>query len=301
MANVPGRGAPPPPHDDRGDHGSAQHRRLRGLPGPPRQDFRSRLTDREAECNRLRQIIAVGTEQLERARQDADGWRREVLDLRAAAAGLALPPAPAGEHLQTEGALVAAQAEIIRLTQRVAAAEAETVSAENQRDALHKTNETITKNFNRASSQLYKQYADLDAERRSHANTRDLLHLQIGVPPGAAPLTRPTTTATLTAVTQQLRRPPGAPPRPHTTYTPTCSPPPTIEFLAALLAPAGAAKAAEPRPVAAAPARPSPPPPFTPSPAHGRSPVPTTSPVLGSPPSSIPGTESDSVSGSPAL
>ena len=194
MANVPGRGAPP--HDDRGDHGSAHHRRLRGLPAPPRQDFRSRLTDREAECNRLRQIIAVGTEQLERARQDADGWRRELLDQRAATAGPALPPAPAGEHLPPEGAFVAAQAEIIRLTQRVAAAEAETVSAENQRDALHKTNETITKNFNRASSQLYKQYADLDAERRSHANTRDLL-LQIGVPAGAAPLTRPTTTATI--------------------------------------------------------------------------------------------------------
>jgi len=152
----------------------------------------------------------VGTEQLDRARQDAAGWRREVLDLRAAAAGLALPHAPAGEHLQIDGALVAAQAEIIRLTQRVAAAEAETVSAENQRDALHKTNETITKNFNRASSQLYKQYADLDAERRSHANTRDLL-LQIGVPAGAAPPTRPTITATLTAATQQLRRPPGPP------------------------------------------------------------------------------------------
>jgi hypothetical protein len=66
-----------------------------------------------------------------------------------------------------------------------------------------------------------------------------------------------------------------------------------------LLCTAGAASAAQPRPVAAAPARPSPPPPFTPSPAHGRSPVPTTSPVLGSPPSSIPGTESDSASGSP--
>ena len=238
MANVPGRGAPPPPHDDRGVHGSAHHRRIRGAPAPPHQDFRSRLTDREAECDRLRHIIAVGTEQLDHARQDAAGWRREALDLRAAAAGLALPPAPAGEHLQTDGALVAAQAEIIRLTQRVAATEAETVSAENQRDALHKTNETITKNYNRAASQLYRQHADLEAERRSHASTRDLLHglhLQIGVPAGAAPPTRPTTIATLTAVTQQLRRPPGAPPRPYATYTPTSSPPPTNEYLSAML------------------------------------------------------------------
>ena len=83
-----------------------------------------------------------------------------------------------GEHLPPDGALVAAQAEIIRLTQRVAAAEAETVSAENSRAAIHKTNETTAKNFHAVSFQLYRANADLNAERRSHELTRGLLQLQ---------------------------------------------------------------------------------------------------------------------------
>ena len=287
MANVPGRGAPPSRPDGR-DHGVLRAR------GQAIQDnereLLSRLADREADCHRLRRIIATGTEQLKRAHYDADRWRRETLVRRPPPPGSAVPPPPAGEHLAPSAALVAAQAEIIRLTQRVAAAEAETVSAENRRAAIDKTNANTTRNFHTVSHQVYKLKIDLDAERRSHEFTQAIL--QPFVAAAAAP--RESVTATLSAVSAQLLRPQLPRPAPvgyrpaNPAFIPATSPEPTCAGLLAMLRTEPVA-APVPRPLTPA-ALPAVPPftNFTPSPIPQRTPDQITSPTIGSTPSSRP-------------
>ena len=236
----------------------------------------------------------MGTEQLKRAHQDADRWRRETLVQRPPPPGSAVPPSPAGEHLAPSAALVAAQADIIRLTQRVAAAEAETVSAENRRAAIDKTNANTAKNFYTVSQQCYKLRIDLDAERRAHEFTRAIL--QPFVTAAAAP--RESVAATLAAVSAQLLRP--QPPRPapvsyrpaNPAFIPATSPEPTTAGLLAMLGAPGRTEpvaAPVPRPLtpAALPAVP----PFTnfsPSPIPQRTPDQISSPTIGSTPSSRP-------------
>jgi hypothetical protein len=64
MDNVQGRGAPPPRSAER-THGTLKER-ARSLQDNERE-LRARLADRDAECLRLRQVIATGAEQYQRA------------------------------------------------------------------------------------------------------------------------------------------------------------------------------------------------------------------------------------------
>ena len=296
MDNEQGRGAPPPRSAER-THGTLKER-AKSLQDDVRE-LRARLADREAECLRLRQVVATGSEQYQRALQDRDGWRHEAIIHRTARPERALPPSPAGEHLPPDAALITAQTDIIRLTQRVAAAEAEAVSAETSRAALHQKLVASAKSLNETAFQLYRANADLTAERRSHEQTRGLLQLQPLVAAMAAQPTRPSTTATLAAVSSRLTNPPAPqssarcylPSR--APYTPSTSPGPTAAGLLAQLNLPRAAAAPEPRPLTPAQA---PVPTFPASPIPGRTPTPISSPTLGS--FSVSGAGSNS--GSPA-
>ena len=182
MANVPGRGAPPPRPDgpDRRGHGTLRSRG-RAFQDHERE-LQAKLSECEAECLRLRHIISTGTEQYQRALQDLDGWRREALAWRTSNPDRPVPPASTGELSAPDGALVAAQAEIIRLTQRVAAAEAETVAAENRCTAINKTNDNTSRNYRTLSLELCKAKADLKAECRINELTKELRRPSLPAP-----------------------------------------------------------------------------------------------------------------------
>ena len=301
MDDVQGRGAPPPRSAER-SHGTLKER-ARSLQDDVRE-LRARLADRESECLRLRQVIATGTEQYQRALQDRDGWRQEAIVHRTSRPERALPPSSAGEHLPPDAALIAAQTDIIRLTQRVAAAKAEAVSAETSRAALHQKLVANAKSLTETSFQLYRAVADLTAERRSHEQTRGLLQLQPLVAAVAAQPARSSTAATLAAVSTRLTNPPAPqpPPRsylpPRAPYTPSTSPGPTNAGLLAMLIPPRAAAATEPRPLTPAQA---PVPAFPASPIPGRTPDPTSSPTISTTHASFSVSGAGSHAGSPDL
>jgi hypothetical protein len=298
MASGHGRGTPPPRPAGRT---RGIYKDLAKSLQDDVRELRARLADREAECFRLRQVIATGTEQYQHALQDRDGWRHEAIIHRSSRPERAVPPASTGEHLPTDAALITAQTDIIRLTERVAAAEKETVSAKTISAALHQKLVASTKSLNDTAFQFYRANADLTAERRSHEQTRGLLQLQPLVAAVAAQPTRPSTTVTLAAVSTRLANPPAPPfrshPPPRAPYTPSTSPGPTTAGLLAMLNPPRAAAATAPRPLSPAPA---PVPTAAASPILGRSPIQISSPVLGpSPPSSFVVSRAGSKPGSP--
>ena len=292
MESVPGRGSPrgsPPPRCP--THGKLQSR-ARTFQAFGEHELRARLAHSEADRDRLRHTIAAGTEQYQRTLQELDCWRRETLARRASH----VPPPPTGEHRPPEGALVTAQAEIIKLTQQLATSEAATLSAENLRIASDQAHAITTRNHYTVSLDLHRARADLQAERRSHDLTKQLLVTAV-----SAQTTHRSVTATLSAVNERLLQPaPHSAPPPRARLPPSTSPGPSATNLLAMLAASRPAAAVEPRPVPSVPSpRTGDGTPFIVSPVYGRSPVPISSPVLGSAPSSLATSGAGSKPGSP--